>query len=1044
MKLIHELITEYAGCCPEKTALSDPDGKISYGEFEKKTAYLCARLSALGFSAGDAAAVYVPYTKDIMTGAFSVLRSGGVYIPFDDAYPAERLEYMLKDSEAQAILTVHELWEKKKLDFPEDRVIFMDDPSETDDAECAKAVLNEDSPAMLLYTSGTTGNPKGVLHTHRMLLHIADWIDIHEDAAMDGNTCSGVMSSFSFVGSCMFLFGPLRRGGSVCFAPDAARKDLGFLYQFLKDNKITHIFLPSSLAAILAEDYDISGMYIFAAGEKLRNFRPHTKGSFLINSYGSTELSGVLSKKIFGDEERILIGRASSDTKTLIADEDQRPVEPGNAGELLISTSHMSRRYWKMPELTAQKWIQIEGVTWFRTGDRAVCTPEGDFELLGRTDNMIKLRGFRIETGEVEARIGSALEKTDRTGVGQIVVTVKTVGGSEKLVCYYEAKQDLDSRAVEANISEHLAPYMIPDLWVRVDAMPRNANGKVMRNELPLPRIEKQVLGALDSEVTARVLWTVADVLGIDFFISPDDRFTDLGGTSLTSMKLASALREQGIRISSSDILKLNVLDRIAKEADVAYEQFWSQKEYEAVKKDFADRGERIRKVLPVSARQDEMLFMELLHPDRPDSRYMWFLLIDSPVSEEDMRKALDVISEENEELRSSVVFHDVSVIQQVVTDRKIPLRMMEIDSFGADEMAKIRKQFFSSPIDLQRDSLMNAGIVHTPDRNFIILDAHSFAFTQDQVGSYVKRIMEVLEKKYPEDISIRDWLEVLEFGALADENENLENTAIRKPELLKKEAPGEICIYSENSGPKLFFVHTGNTGSEAYYRLAARIGNDISFAVVEPFNLYHPKEAVYGIKNIAANYIRIIKTVQPEGPYLLGGWCYGGVVAHEMACQLEKAGDKVLYLFMLDSHALGNEKLRGISKGMFEMTNRDYFETCPLFAELRENGMLDAIVNNAAHVSKDLFEHVPSFFDGNVIYFKPEEVPAGISGDNLEYWKKMMEFDAGNYENYCSRDKLTIIHTPHEHDLMMDDVSLDIIAPKILEATLERKSENE
>ena len=212
MKLIHELVTGYAGCHPEKTVLSDPEGALSYGEFEKKTACLSARLSALGFLTGDAAAVYVPYTKDIMTGAFCVLRSGGVYIPFDDAYPAERLEYMLKDSEAQAILTVHELWEKKKLDFPEDRVIFMDDPLDMHEGSEIKPVLSEDSPAMLLYTSGTTGNPKGVLHTHRMMLHIADWIDIHEDAAMDENTRSGVMSSFSFVGSCMFLFGPLKRG----------------------------------------------------------------------------------------------------------------------------------------------------------------------------------------------------------------------------------------------------------------------------------------------------------------------------------------------------------------------------------------------------------------------------------------------------------------------------------------------------------------------------------------------------------------------------------------------------------------------------------------------------------------------------------------------------------------------------------------------------------------------------------------------------------------------------------------------------------------
>ena len=250
-----------------------------------------------------------------------------------------------------------------------------------------------------------------------------------------------------------------------------------------------------------------------------------------------------------------------------------------------------------------------------------------------------------------------------------------------------------------------------------------------------------------------------------------------------------------------------------------------------------------------------------------------------------------------------------------------------------------------------------------------------------------------------------------------------------------KKEAPPEICVYSENSGPKMVFVHTGNTGSDAYYRLADRIGDEVSFAVIEPFNLYHSEEAVYGIKNIAANYIRILKNYQPEGPYILGGWCYGGVVAHEMACQLEQAGESVQYLFMLDSHALGNEKLREMSKGMLSEVNVEYFETSPLFAELRESGMLEAMVKNAAHVSEDLMNHVPSVYHGSVTYFKPDVIPAGVTGDNFRYWTNMMKFEAGNYENYCNRDKMKIIHTPHEHDLMMDDQSLDIIVPEIMKA---------
>ncbi len=122
----------------------------------------------------------------------------------------------------------------------------------------------------------------------------------------------------------------------------------------------------------------------------------------------------------------------------------------------------------------------------------------------------------------------------------------------------------------------------------------------------------------------------------------------------------------------------------------------------------------------------------------------------------------------------------------------------------------------------------------------------------------------------------------------------------------------------------------------------------------------------------------------------------------------------------------------------MFSGVNRDYFETCPLFAELRENGMLEALIDNCAHVAEDLQHFTPSFYHGEVTYFKPDQIPAGVTGESLAYWEDMMGFEAGNYEKYCGRDKLTIIHTPHEHDLMMDDASLDIIVPEIYRSVLQ------
>ena len=1035
MKQIHELIADYAAETPHKTALQDPYGEISYEELEAKSTATSCKLTGLGVKQGNAVAVYVPFVKEIMLGAIAAFRTGCIFVPFDGAYPEKRLEYMLEDAEAAAILTTREFWESKKLYFPEDRVLFLDEVEPTHETSNLKpqtSNLSESSPAMLLYTSGTTGKPKGVLHSHRMLLHIADCAKLHPDAEMNANTRSGIMSSFPFVATMMFLIGPLLHGGTVCIAPEVARKDMGFLYQFIQEARVTHIFLPSGLAAIMAEDYDLKGVSVFAAGEKLRNFRPCSPDNMLINLYGSTEVCPIISKKIHGNEERILVGKPYQNTKTRIVDDGLQPVGSGVAGELIVSNDYMSSGYHKLPELSAEKWFMLDGERWFHTGDRAVCTADGDIDILGRTDNMVKLSGFRIETGEVEAQITKAISQLTHhpsPDVGQVVVVVKNINGIDHLSCYYEAKRELDRRAVTAEIANYLAEYMIPDVWERMDALPRNLNGKVMRNELPSPKRERNMTGVIDSEVLFRVLMTAEDVLAADTHIGPDERFTDVGGTSLIAMKYAVALREQGIKITGKQILQYNTFRKIADVADVAYEQLWSREEYESVVRDFATRGEHIEKVLPIANWQNEMLFRQLISPDSHSYRNVVFLQVDSIISEAHLREALDIVARENEQLRSAIVFHGIPVIQQVITDRKIPLEMVEAPVYDSHTLGRVRDALYNAPIDLQFCSMMKIVCLHAKQHSFLYVLTHHIAVSQQQLRQYLLRLMQVLANHYPNDVSISDWMKMLEFG-MQEDQPTTPQTSNFKLQTSQK----EICVYSSlATGPKMVFVHTANTGSDAYYQLADRIGDRVSFAVIEPYNLYHPDDVRHGIKAIASNYIRILKEYQPEGPYILGGWCYGGVVAHEMACQLRAAGEDVKHLILLDSHALGDNTLREMSKGMLSEINVAYFEMCPLFAELREAGMLEAMVRNAANVAEDLTHHSPSFFDGHVTYFKPNQIPAGVTGDNRRYWEKMMEFEAGNYENYCNKQKLHIVHTPHEHDLMMDDASLEIIVPELL-----------
>ena len=1023
-----EHFSKIAGKQPERPALADENGVLSYGETDERSRALACALTEAGLHPGEAAAVFVPRQKEIMLGALSILKAGGVYLPLDEGYPDERLLYMLEHAQARFILADRALWEKRGLSPEGCRVFFFDEVQGS--ASFKMVSRTADDPAMILYTSGTTGKPKGVIHRQALLAGVNDWLGGHENLDLTPQSRLGIMSGFTFVATNVFMFGVLFGGGTLCIAPEQVKFSTDLLCRYIRENGITHIFMPSSLTAAMAEDCELGNLSIFSGGEKLRNFTPKSTRTRVYNMYGSTELATIFSIRVSGDEAVMPIGYPTEGAEILLADENLKPVREGEAGEALVCDPRMSHAYLNLPEQTAEKWIKINGKTFFRTGDRMRRDGEGRYYILGRMDHMVKLRGFRIETGEVETQVSKAMMKLNFPA-GQVVVVLKNVNGIDHLACYYEASAAFDSKKIVEEISSFLPHYMIPDLWTAIEKMPRNANGKVVRDELPEPSAPVHLLGAIDSEAELRVLESTGYVLKLEGALDPEESFVELGGDSLRAMELSSLLSEQGIRISGTAILSSESLRDIAQRAEIKYERLWSADEYEAVKGAYLEHGEKIEKVLPLTPRQDDLICFMLTHPDRAVSEKRFMFAFESHLSEENLRRALDVVNRRHELLRESVAYRDVSVFQRVITDRKIPLKMIK----GGQDLASVYAAINEASIrpDLQFSPLLRVVCADRGDEPSWLFFIVSKIFCQnEELRGLFTELFELLLEHYPEDREMRSWAELLR--ETADENEDGET--VRKEKLLVSPVneQKDICFYSDKPAKKIFFVHTGNTGSAAYYQLAQRIKQDFTFAVIEPFNLYHPDEARYGIENIAARYIEIMKKYQPEGPYILGGWCYGGVVAHEMACQLEENGETVEHLIMLDAHALAEPDLKKLAAPMQAKTNRGYFETCPLFKELRENGMLEAMITNAEHVTQDLNAHVPKMYHGAVTYFKPEQTPAAATGEVLRYWQEMMKKQAGNYENFCDRDKLEVVMTPREHDEMMEADSLDVIVPKLYE----------
>lgn len=1006
---------------PTYTAVTDDSSQLSYSELAERTASVAALLHSRGLSQGETVGVLVPRTLDIVVSAIAAMRAGGIFMPMDSEYPSERLTYMLQDSSTSIILTTKGLWSEKRLDFPESKVIFTDDfISENGKFE---AEISLDKPAYLLYTSGTTGKPKGVLHTHRSLLAMA------EQWEQERFNSTGVVAGFTFIASAFMIFPPLIVGGTCNIVPEHAKSDMNALKDYVDEKGIRQLFLPASLAASMAEEFPLDDVTIFSAGEKLRNF--HRKGNCrIINAYGSTEGVVVLAAIVRGDELDIPLGTPCRGIITRIVDENMSDVPSGDTGELVYSGDIMAECYLGLEEQTKAKWTWADSRRWYHTGDRVSADENGQIHYIGRSDNLVKIRGFRVETGEVENSIRAA-----ETAITDNVVVLRCLHGIDYLCCYFTSTSNVDTDNLKTRIGQTLASYMIPDIWVHLDEFPRNANGKIMRNALPQPQQQIDTISALFSEVELRVEEAVRIVLGLDMPVDIDESFIHLGGDSLRAMKLSAMLNEQGIRISGADILRLKVLRKIAAKADVSYERLWSPQQYAQVRSRFFSWGENILKVLPLTSGQDDMLYSELMYPDCNDNRTIYALEIGSDVSSNELQESVRKTSVRNEELRAAVVYQGVSVFQQVITDRIIPCNIVDLSGHDDEwiELAHICDRLKRAPVDLERTPAMEVVFVKTDNLKILLVKVMHVSLGMGGVRRGIIGILSELSAFHPEDRAISDWIDILTV-ANKDNDSNADSPS-KTAGLLEKlrGKHEEIAVFTDHPGlKKVVFVHIGNGGSDAYYKLADRIGDACSFSVIEPYNLYNPDKAIEGgIAAIAAKYVEILRRYQPKGPYFLGGWCYGGVVAQEMACQLVSQGEKVEHLVMLDSHAVVDPVSKQLFSAMSSFNKREYFETSPLFADLRAQGLLESVVINSKRVARDLSVHEPSIFEGQVTYFKPQVTPAGISGDNLRYWQEMMRHKAGGFELFCRN--LEVIPTPHEHDLMMDDQSLAIIVPELM-----------
>jgi len=558
--VVHQLFEAQVARTPQRVAIAFGERTMTYHQLDACANQLARRLIRSGVGPNVPVGLLMERSLDMVVGMLGILKAGGAYIPLDAEYPAERLAYMIGNARAAAIITHERL--VPSLSSPPATVLCLDadwaDIASEDDTTPQVAVDPEDL-AYVLYTSGSTGHPKGVMIPHRALANHMQWMQQRFPLGADDSVLQ--KTPFSFDASVWEFYAPLLAGGRLVMAQPGGHRDAEYLCETIRRESITTIQLVPTLLRMMLEQPAFatctSLTRVFCGGEALavdlrdRFYRTAIGvAGELINLYGPTETCiDATYHACRRDDAGMPIGRPIANTEIYVLDERRQPVPLGVPGELYVGGAGVGLGYLHNPTLTQDKFVADpftarSGARMYRTGDLGRHLADGSLEYLGRIDNQIKLRGHRIELGEIEATLGRHLE------IQVCVVVVREdQPGDRRLAAYFVPHEGKLPRAsdLRAFLKDQLPEYMVPTSLVKLTALPLMPNGKVDQRALPMPDDNHAELAdafvaprnPLEREVAQ--IWS--EVLNVTRVGIHDD-FFELGGHSLIATQLTSRIRK--------------------------------------------------------------------------------------------------------------------------------------------------------------------------------------------------------------------------------------------------------------------------------------------------------------------------------------------------------------------------------------------------------------------------------------------------------------------------------------------------------------------
>ena len=736
---IVSLFRKQVQATPDNIAVVYLDKRFTYAQVDEISDRIAAHIANKGLGTEDVVSVLIPRCEWMAIASLGVLKAGCAYQPLDPSYPKERLNFMMQDASAKLLIADEEL--RPIVDEYQGEALLTRDIMALPAQSAPQVDIKPEQLFILLYTSGSTGVPKGCQLTHNNLVAFCHWYQRFYDLKPEHNVAA--YASYGFDACMMDMYPALTCGATVYIVPEELRLDLIALNEYFEKNNITHSFMTTQVAYQFATSIEShSLLHLSSGGEKLASLTP-PKGYHFYNGYGPTECTIFTTTFLVNQKMKdIPIGKPLDNMQLYIVDAQGHRLPVGAAGELWVSGPQVSRGYMNRPEKTAEVYInnpftsEEKYARIYRTGDIVRFLPSGDIQFVGRRDGQVKIRGFRIELKEVEGVIREFPGIKDAT-----VQAFDEEGGGKFIAAYVVSDKQVDIEALNNFILDQKPPYMVPAVTMQIDAIPLNQNQKVNKRALPKP--EKKAAATEAVNVPMNVLEEELHQMVADIVNNKDFGVTTVLGyaglTSISAIKLAVQVNKRyGVTLDSRSLVKSGTIQSIENEI---LKQMLAGGTMTAAE---TSKSTEARTSAPLSYAQTGVYFDCLKNPASTIYNIPYLLSYPQGTDAQRLAETVKTVIESHPELSVHFATEGEKIIQ--TTDNSVPAQV-PITMMSEEEL-KRHKNEFVRPFNLQKAPLYRAEVVQTSAGVYLLLDVHHLVFDGGSADLLIRQINAALEGK--------------------------------------------------------------------------------------------------------------------------------------------------------------------------------------------------------------------------------------------------------------------------------------------------------